>query len=37
MFRQFENEINTYLTEGVRTVSNVAEEFIKSAEQRKGR
>ena len=35
MFRQFENEINTYLTEGVRTVSNVAEEFIKSAEQMK--
>ena len=31
MFRQFENEVNSYLTEGVRTVSGAAEEFIKTA------
>ena len=31
MFRQFENEVNSYLTEGVRTVSGAAEEFMKTA------
>lgn len=31
MFRQFENEVNSYLTEGVRTVSGAAEELMKTA------
>ena len=31
MVRQFENEVNSYLTEGVRTVSGAAEEFMKTA------